>query len=217
MTGKIKSVIENLEKNNMQAVFLEKKEEILPYVEKMLPKGAKIAAGGSQSVAECGVAQLIRSGEYRFFDRNKPGATAQELEDIFAGTYTSDYYFCSTNALTVSGELINVDGLSNRLSAILFGPKNVVMIVGVNKIVDDIDAGIERIRRVAAPKNCVRLGHETYCSKTGHCIACDNISAGSMVDGCKGDERICRNYLISGPQKIKDRIKIILCGEQLGY
>ena len=129
---------------------------------------------------------------------------------------TADVFLSSSNAVTENGELYNVDGRGNRIAAFCFGPKNVIVIVGANKIVPDIDAAAERVKKIAAPKNTVRLSCKTPCAKTGECISLKNENP-ELCDGCLTDERICSSYLISGRQRVKDRIKVIICKESLGY
>ena len=115
--------------------------------------------------------------------------------------------------MTLAGELYNVDGNCNRITAIAYGPKKVILVVGINKIVPDLDAAIRRVKTIAAPLNTKRLGCNTYCHETGVCMGLE----GSMTDGCSGPGRICCNYLISAQQRHPDRIHVILVGEPLGF
>ncbi len=209
----MENIIKALEKNNFEVHYFETKSEILAFVEQLLPAGSKISNGGSQSMAECGVFDLIKSGRYNYIDRF--GATTPEEENrMIADYFTADYFFCSANAITESGELVNVDGRSNRVAALLYGPRNVVAIVGKNKIVKDIPEALYRVKTVAAPKNTVRLSCETYCREAGRCVAADNPQ---MASGCGSNARICCNYVVSAYQREKGRIKILLCGEDLGF
>lgn len=210
-------VIENLKKNNINVITCKTKEEIPAIVENMLFDGAKIAAGGSVSVKECGVWDVINKPNYKFFDRNKEGITEEERQNVFKEVIGCDFYFCSANALTENGELLNVDGFSNRISAIAFGPKKVIMVVGKNKIVKDLNEAFLRVKRVAAPKNCVRLGIDNPCAKLGHCVSLLNNDSPAFTDGCRNSRRICVNYLVSGPQRDKGRLNVILCEEDFGY
>jgi hypothetical protein len=111
--------------------------------------------------------------------------------------------------------MYNVDGLSNRVAAILFGPKSVIIVAGYNKIVDNLNDAVKRVKTVAAPANSVRLGCDTYCSTIGKCMSLKNTNF--LSDGCRNDGRICANYVISAKQQVKNRIKIIIVGEELGY
>ncbi len=210
-------LIENLNQNNINVIYCETKQDAVKAAEGLLQEGCLISSGGSVSLKESGVWDLLNKPCYKLLNRNREGITLQEQEEIYKSIVGIDYYFCSANAITENGEILNVDGLSNRISAIAFGPKRVVMVVGKNKIVPNLNEAFLRVKKVAAPKNCVRLGIENPCFKLGHCVSllkCDNPD---FTDGCKSPTRICRNYLISTMQKDKDRITVILCNEDLGY
>lgn len=213
---KIKKTAEALEKNNMQTFIAEKKEDIVPIVKKLLNDGDTIAMGGCMSANESGVTELVKSGSYKFLDRSAPGLTPKDITDIYRAAFTRDVYIASANAVTENGELYNVDGNSNRVAAILYGPKSVILIVGYNKIVGNIDEAITRVKNVAAPINCVRLGIDNYCAKTGSCVSLAK-KGSDMCDGCGSEGRICRNYVVMASQRIKNRIKVILTPEDLGY
>ena len=217
MDAQIEKVIKALESNNIKAYYAETRAEVCEIVKNMLFKGAVIVSGGSVSLNESGVWDIINSPEYDFRDRFKEGITDEERTEVFRAAIGCDFYFCSTNAVTENGELINVDGNANRIASIAFGPKKVVMIVGVNKIVKDIDEGFLRVKRIAAPKNAVRLNTGTPCQKLGHCVALEKSDCPAITDGCKNPNRMCVEYLVSGFQRQKDRINVILCGETLGY
>lgn len=209
----IEKTIKNLEKNNISTYFVKTKDEVVPLIEKLVEKGATVAVGGSVTLDQVGVLDHLRCGRYEFLDRYKEGLSRDEVTDIFKKSFWADAYFCSSNAVTEEGELYNVDGNANRISAIAFGPKKVIMVVGVNKIVPDIDAAIKRVKTIAAPKNCKRLGCRTYCNENGHCMDV----AGGIGKGCDSPGRICRHYLVSAKQAQKDRINVIFVDEELGY
>lgn len=213
----IESIIKALEKNNMQGIYVPCINDIAPIVEDMLFDGCVITAGGSVSVMESGVWDIINKDCYNFYDRTKQGITQEEKTEAFRQSIGADFFFCSSNALTKNGELINVDGFANRISSIAFGPKKVVMIVGINKIVEDINEGFLRVKKIAAPKNCVRLNIDSPCAKLGHCVSLLKSDNPAITDGCNHERRICADYLISARQQIKDRITVIICGEELGY
>ncbi|MBQ8683327.1 MAG: lactate utilization protein [Clostridia bacterium] len=213
MTREVEQVMQSLRKNRMAVDYVATKAEVVPLIESLIPTGATIASGGSQSLHETGVTELMHSGKYHYLDRNAPGMTDEQKAAVIAGTAIADVYLCSSNAVTLGGELYNVDGNCNRISAIAFGPKKVIMVVGVNKIVPDLKAAIHRVKTVAAPLNTKRLGCETYCKEMGHCMAV----GGDMTEGCGSPQRICCNYLVSGQQRRPDRIHVILVGEPCGY
>ncbi len=213
ISKRVERVMENLRKNNMEAYFAEKASQVVPIIESLLNEGDTVTVGGSMSLFESGVIDFLRSGKYNFLDRNRPGITPQEVQEIYRQAFYADAYLCSCNAVTEKGELYNVDGNSNRVAAIMYGPKSVIMVVGYNKIVRDIDEAVMRVKTMAAPANCRRLSCDTYCYHVGECMGAD----GDLADGCQTEARICCNYVVSAKQRIKGRIKVILVGEPLGY
>lgn len=217
MTEQIQKVIDNLKKNNIDVIYCNNKAEAVKAAESLLTENCTISSGGSMSLIESGVWDLINKPCYNFLNRNRKGITPEEQMEIYKQVIGIDYYFCSANAVTENGELLNVDGFSNRISAIAFGPKKVVMVVGVNKIVKDLKQAFLRVKTIAAPKNCVRLGIDNPCAKLGHCVAIERCNNPDFTDGCRNPRRICVNYLVSGPQREKGRITVLLCDESLGY
>ena len=211
MTETIRKTMDNLEKNGIKAFFVETKEEVVPLVKTLVPQGSSVSNGGSVSLAETGV---LESGIYDFIDRR--GLEGEELRNSYIRAFGCDAYFCSSNAVTENGELYNVDGNSNRVACIVFGPRQVIMVVGVNKIVPDLDAAIKRVKECAAPPNTVRLNLKTPCAATGECISLKDDSS-LMCDGCKSPQRICCNYVVTAQQRHKGRIKVIIVNRELGY
>ena len=203
-----------LENNNMTAYTVKTKEEAADIVRSLLKKGDVIASGGSVTLNQCGITDIIKSPDYIYLDRSSvaPDKTAE----IFRKSFSADVYLCSSNAITENGELYNVDGNSNRVAAIAYGPKSVIIIAGYNKIVRNIEEVSNRVKKTAAPANTVRLQCDTYCSKSGECAAFTKESQ-DITSGCSSDERICCNFLISAKQRHKGRIKVILVAENLGF
>ena len=214
MNDIIKKTMNNLRKNNIMPLYVETKEEVIPLIKTLVPEGSTVSNGGSVSLAQTGVIELLESGIYDFIDRR--GLQGEELRACYAKTFSCDAYFCSSNAVTENGELYNVDGNSNRVACIVFGPKQVIMVVGVNKIVPDINAAIKRVKEKAAPPNAARLNCKTPCAVTGHCISLDSDDP-YMCDGCGSPQRICCNYVVSAQQRFEDRIKVIIVNEELGF
>lgn len=202
---KIEKTLKNLERNKMQAFYVENKEQAVNKVKELIPEGAVVTCGGSMTLFETGIIEHLRSGRYNFLDRYKPGLTPEQIREIYIRAFSSDVYMCSTNAVTENGELYNVDGNSNRVAAMVYGPKSVIVVAGYNKIVKDIDEAVERVKRIAAPANATRLSHKTPCVNTGQC------------ENCRTDDRICCNYVVMAQQRHKDRVKVIIVGEELGY
>ncbi len=205
MDNIIEKTMHALERNKMKPYYAESREQLYDIVRSLIADDKLITAGGSMSMKESGVTDLLMN-EYKgiYLDRSE-GKTPDEVEDILRKAFVSDTFFASTNALTEDGELYNVDGKGNRVSAMIYGPKQVVLIVGVNKIVKDMDEAVKRVETVAAPKNTVRLDCATPCAKTGECAH------------CRSDGRICCSYVRLGQQRVKDRIKVIIVNENLGY
>jgi L-lactate utilization protein LutB len=156
----IEKMLNNLEKNNIKPFYLETKEEVAGVVSQLLNEGDTVATGGSHSLFESGVIKLLENGRYNFL--NRYAVPRENRRDIELKSMDADAYFCSCNAVTEAGELYNVDGNSNRISAIAFGPKSVIMIVGKNKIVKNLDEAVKRIRTVTAPELCKLRGRNTY-------------------------------------------------------
>lgn len=210
---RIRRTGENLVKNNMDFYYAETKNDVRPIVESLIKKGDVITNGGSMTMAECGLADLLSSPNYTYLDRT--GKSREEVEEIYIKAFSADVYISSSNAITEDGVLYNVDGNSNRVAALAYGPKSVIIIAGYNKIVKNLEEAEIRVKREAAPPNCVRLDCNTYCKEKGECVSLSKADR-QMTDGCSGD-RICCNYLISAHQRHKGRIKVILVGEELGY
>lgn len=211
----INKTLDSLRRHNMAAYYVETKEEVLPLLESLMNDGETVTHGGSETLKQCGVIDLLNSGRYNYLDRSK-AADRDEVEEIYRKSYYADTYLTSSNAVTEGGLLFNVDGNSNRVSAICYGPKQVIFICGFNKIVKDLDEAVVRLKTVASPKNTKRLGCDTYCAREGECLAMGR-DASYMCDGCKSPERICCNYVVSARQRHKDRMKVIIVGEELGY
>jgi len=213
---RIAKTMKNLERNNMQAHYVETRAAAVEKVKELLKDGDTVGVGGAQTLFECGIIDVLRSGNYKFLDRYAEGLTGGQLNQMFIESFSADSYICSANAITENGELYNVDGNSNRVAAICFGPKSVIIIAGRNKLVKNLEAAITRVKTFAAPSNAARLSCRTYCNEKGECMALSQ-NADEMASGCSSPERICCNYVVSAYQRHKDRIKVILVGEEIGY
>lgn len=214
----VERTIKALKKNNMEAVYIPSMAEILPTVRSLVVPGEKVAVGGSMSLAETGVLEFLRSGEYIFFDRYKKGLSPSEIAQVLLDSFSVDTFFASANAVTEHGELYCTDGNSNRVAAMLYGPKQVILIVSWDKIVPDLRTAIMRVKHIAAPTNAARLGCDTHCVAHGKCInptvSDDNLMALS-AGAC--EHTICSNYVVFSNQKYPKRIKVLLVGESFGY
>ncbi|MDE6149893.1 MAG: lactate utilization protein, partial [Ruminococcus sp.] len=182
MDGNLKKTImlrmektaENLRKNNMEVYIADNSSEAVKIAESLLKEGESISCGGSVTLKESGVMDLMKSGKYNFLDRSK-AKTQEEIEEVYRQVFSCDTYLTSANAVTENGELYNVDGNSNRVAAICYGPKSVIFIVGMNKLVRNIDEAVVRVKNCAAPPNCIRLDCKTPCHETGACISLSTV------------------------------------------
>ena len=202
---KINRTLEALRKNNMEGFFINTHEELISKIEELVEPNSKVSFGGSVTLFETKVMQHLRSGRYELLDRYKEGLTQEEIKKIFRESFFCDAYFTSTNAITEEGELYNVDGNGNRVAAMLFGPEKVILVVGVNKIVKNIDEAVIRNREISAPANAKRLNKMTPCTKVGYCV------------DCKGSDKICREFTVISSQGNKDRIHVIFINDNIGY
>lgn len=199
-----KSLITNMEKRQFEAYYCATKEDALNQACSLLTKGSSISWGGSQTLLEIGLFDALTKEEYTLFNRDL-AKTPEEKSACFAQAVTSDFYFMSSNAITQKGELVNIDGAGNRVACLCHGPKSVIIIASLNKVVPDVDAALARIRNTATPQNALRLNCSTPCSKTSTCADC-------LVPDC-----LCAQLVITRFSRIPKRIKVILVGESLGY
>ena len=196
-----KKVIKGLEERNMTGYYAAGKEEAVEMALKLIPEGGSVGMGGAMSAHEIGLVEAIKKGSFYFIDRDK----AEDKREAMLKTYDADVFLSSVNAMTEDGILVNIDGNSNRVSAIAQGPKKVIFIVGMNKVCKDVDGALKRARNVAAPINAQRFGLDTPCAKTGSCM------------DCKSPDTICCQFLITRFSRHKDRIHVILVNEDLGF
>ena len=194
-------VIKGLESRNMSGYYAADKEEALKKALEIIPEGSSVSMGGAMSVHEIGLSDALKKGNYNFIDRD----AYEDKRAAMLAAYDADVFLSSANAMTEDGVLINIDGNSNRVSAIAQGPKKVVFIVGMNKICPDVDSAMKRARNVAAPINAQRFGLSTPCTKTGSCM------------NCKSPDTICCQILITRFSRHKDRIHVILVNDNLGF
>ena len=194
-------VIKGLESRNMQGYYARDKEEALQVALSLIPEGSVVTMGGGMSVHEIGLVKALKEGNYTFIDRDEePDKRAAMLK-----AYDADVFLSSSNAITEDGVLVNIDGNSNRVSAIAQGPRRVVMIVGMNKVCSDVDGAMKRARNVAAPINAQRFGLSTPCAKTGACL------------NCKSPDTICCQFLITRFSRHAGRIHVVLVNDSLGF
>ncbi|MDM8299925.1 lactate utilization protein [Collinsella tanakaei] len=199
-----KTVIKNLKRRNMEGYYCETSEEAVELVRSMIPAGDSITWGGTVTFGETGVKAALEQGGWRMIDR-ATATTPEEKREMWRDRTSADWFFMSANALTLDGELVNIDGNSDRLSLLLHGPEHVVVLVGMNKLVADVDAGFKRIRTVTCPLNAARLHTNTPCEVAGVCSECHS------------ERCMCCQMVVTRHSRHEGRIKVVLIGESLGY
>lgn len=198
------SIIKNLKKRNMQGFYCKTKEDALKKVLELIPEQSSIGYGGSVTLEQTGILNALKNGNYNVIEREK--YNTPELQRELSGKIAmSDFFLMSTNAMSMDGELVNIDGRGNRVCYLIYGPQNVIVVAGWNKIETDLEGAIKRARNVAAPPNCIRLNKNTPCIKNGHC------------NDCFSPDCICSQFVVTRRSSVPDRIKVILVGENLGY
>ncbi len=211
MELKIRRTMAALEKNNMHAYYAPDSADAVRIVESLLKEGDTISCGGSVTLDATGVKALMRSGKYNFLDREAV-ATDAERQDIYRKTFSADAFLTSSNAITEKGELYNIDGGGNRVAAMLFGPSKVIVVAGYNKIVRDLDAAALYVKSLTTPANAMRLHLDTPCTHA-ECPGTD----GDLCAGCRSENRICSLYTVMAYQRNKNRVHVVLVGEEVGY
>ena len=194
-------VIRGLESRNMSGYYAATKEEALKKALELIPEGSSVGMGGCMSALEIGLVEALKAGPYRYLDRD----AAADKRAAMLEAYDADWFLTSANGMTEDGILINIDGNSNRVSAICQGPKKVLFIVGMNKICPDADSALKRARNVAATANAQRFGLSTPCAKTGSCM------------DCKSPDTICCQFLMTRYSRHAGRIHVLLVNDSLGF
>lgn len=199
-----KRVVKALESRNMEAYYVKTKEEALEKALELIPEGSSVSWGGTMSAQEIGLTSALHEGNYEVYDREKV-ETREEKEEIAHRALNCDFFIGSTNAISEDGILVNVDGNANRVAAFAYGPKNVLLIVGMNKVVKTEADAMSRARNEAAPINAQRFGIDTPCVKNGSCF------------NCKSAQCICCQILITRFSRVPKRTKVIIVDENLGF
>ena len=200
---RIEETLRAINKNNMEGVYAGDRREALNEILKRIPPNATVTHGGSYTLQEIGITDILRNGEYRYLRREVP-ANEREDRDVQIKGFSSDVYLTSVNAITTAGELIALDGIGNRVSSLFFGPRKVLVVAGKNKIVNSLDDGIRRLKEYAAPVHAKRRGWDLPCTKTGTCVE------------CRDPKRICNKLAVLQYERDRERTTVILVGEDLG-
>lgn len=199
--GKI--LVKNLESRHFEAYYCKDKESALNKALELIPEGASVSWGGAMSAEQIGLIDAVRAGRYNALDRAKCN-TAEDRDRLYRESFFADVYLTGANAMSIDGQMVNIDGTGNRVAAIAYGPKTVLVIVGMNKVMDDLDGALTRARTVAAPLNQQRFLLQNPCTITGACADCKSLTC------------ICNQIIVTRHCRPAGRIKFILVGEDLG-
>jgi len=197
-------VMKNLKSRHFDAYYCDTKEAALEKALELIPQGCSVGWGGAMSAQQIGLLDAVKAGPYQAIDRDK-ATTPQERVKIMKQAMLADVFITGTNALSLDGQMVNIDGNGNRVAAIVYGPDSVIVIAGMNKVADTLEAAMIRARTVAAPMNMQRFSLQTPCKITGVCA------------DCKSPDSICNQMLVTRNSKPAGRIKVILVGEELGF
>lgn len=193
-----------LEKRNMIAHICADRNECREMILSLIPAGSSVSWGGSESMKQCALPEALKAaGQYTVLDRGE--YPPEKMQDFYVSSFCSDYFLMGTNAITLDGELINVDGNGNRVASLIFGPKHVFVIAGMNKVVPDVAQGYIRTRNLASPPNTLRLAKNTPCASLGKC------------GDCLSPDCICNQIVVTRRSRDKERIHVFLVCEDLGF
>lgn len=202
---KLQTLKTRLENKNFKVTIVENKNEAVRLVEELIPNNSSVAVGGSQTLFETGIIDKLHAMNIRFIDRYEANLSFEQLQERLRAGLTADYFLTSTNALSMDGNLYNIDATGNRVAAMIYGPKNVLVFVSLNKIFDDEASAVSHVRNVAAVANCIRYKKNTPCTKVGYCVNCNDA------------EKLCSNFVKQERSHFKERIHIILIKEEYGF
>lgn len=197
-------LIEKFERRGIEGHYFKDSASLLDFVKNLIPENSSISWGGSMTLAGTGVVDYLKTGSFNLIDREKAD-TPEKILQIYRDAFSADYYFTGSNAITMDGKLVNIDGNGNRVAAMCFGPSFVIVIAGMNKVVKDEVSAMDRVKNLAAPMNTVRLSRANPCADSGKC------------EHCLTPECICSQTVIIRRSGIKGRIKVLLVGEAYGF
>ena len=196
----LNNILLNFEKRNMKGYFVEDIPQLIKLIKELVPENSIVGCGDSITLEEAGIYSIFRNGNFIFLDKYKKSLTKKEKREIYIKNFSADTFISGANAITEDGKIFNIDGNGSRVAPIIYGPEQVIIVAGINKIVPDMDHAVHRARQTAAP-----LGKTTPCAKLGYCI------------DCRHPERICNSFVAIEGQFIKDRIKIIIVDMNMGF
>lgn len=199
-------VIKELQKRNMEGYYCSGPEEAQTLVSSLIENEASVTFGGSMTITETGVLPYLKEHrkDLTIYDRSL-AKNPEEVQEIYRKAFSCDTYLMSSNAITKDGQLLNIDGNGNRVAALIFGPRQVLVIAGMNKICETMEDAINRVRNTATPANCLRLNKQTPCALTGSC------------SDCQSPDCICSQIVTTRHSGTAGRIKVILVEGSWGY
>lgn len=200
----LEKLLNNLTARGFHAFICQNKKEAIDKVFSLIPQDKSVGIGGSMTIKEISLEVALQNRGNEVLSHSLVALDKAPI--LYQLAQKADFYMSSCNAITINGEIINIDGSANRVSTLAFGPKNIIYLVGKNKIVSTIDEGIDRIRNYVAPKNCIRLNKNTPCAKTGKCSYCNS------------QDCICNiTTIMHHPTSKQDNVYVIIINEELGY
>ncbi|AEG59753.1 lactate utilization protein [Desulforamulus ruminis] len=198
-------IVETLIKNEFDAVYLSTVKEAADFIMKHVQPESTVGFGGSMTIRNMGIQDKVKAVGGKVLDHGAPGLSREEVVAVARKEMLSDLYLCSSNAITLDGALVNIDGMGNRIAAMNFGPKKVIVVVSVDKVCKDEAAAFDRLETIAAPMNNKRLETSNPCIKTGICA------------DCQGKTRICRMYSVTRKKPMATDITVVVVGESCGF
>ena len=200
----IQNVLNNLTTRGFEPFYFENRQDAIDKIVSLVGEPTTIGFGGSMTIHELNVMDILEEKGHKIYSHSK--VSPEERDHVYQLAQSAKFYISSTNALTEQGEFVNIDGAANRVTTFTFGVKNVIFVLGTNKIVPSVTKAIDRIRNYAAPKNCVRLKKNTPCATLGRCV------------NCNSDDCICNTTVISHhPTSKQDHVYVIIINEEVGY
>ncbi len=201
----IEKAIDSFRRNNIQGYYVSNKNELIDLLKKMIPENSTIGSGDSITLEQLGVFDYLRNSNVMFYDKHKKDLTSDQKREIYLENFRADIFISGSNAITAEGAIINIDGNGSRVAPMLYGPQKVILIVGTNKLTNNMAEGLNRVRQISAPLDAKRLKKNAPCVKLGRCI------------DCKSADRICNDFVIISRQFDPNRIHVIIVEGDYGY
>jgi hypothetical protein len=197
------TIIKALNKRGMDGHYCADSKSAVDLILSLIPEGSSVTWGGSESIKECGLMDALSTAPVELWDRSK--VDPSQMKAFYRKAFNADYYLMSANAITLDGQLVNIDGTGNRIAALSYGPDHVIVVIGMNKVATDLDAAISRVHNIAAPPNAMRLNLKTPCTVDGVC------------HNCLSPQKICNFLHVTHFNRFEGRIQVVLVGEELGF